>query len=149
MQQLVQRDLVISDDIWSLYRHHTKKQTRPTLDELSKLLQLEIHRLSKVFIVIDALNECPEGNGTRDSFVAEIRKFQPIIYLLVTSRHISTIEREFEKAAWVEIHATNKDIGRYIKSRIKGDRQLIRHIQKEPALQSTIINTIIEKTKGM
>lgn len=133
----------------SLYRHHNQKQTRPTLDELSKLLQLEVCRLLKVFILIDALDECPESNSTRDSFVAEIRKLQPITHLLVTSRHISTIEREFERAARVEIHATDEDIGRYIESRIKGDRQLIRYIQKDPALQGTIINTIVEKTKGM
>jgi hypothetical protein len=114
---------------------------------LSKLLQLEINRLSKAFIVVDALDECPDG--TRESFLAEIRKLPPNIHLLITSRHISTIEREFEKAARVEIHATDEDIRRYIESRIKGDRQLTRHVQKEPALQSTIINTIIEKTKGM
>lgn len=149
LQQLIQRNPVISDDIVSLYRHHKQMQTCPTLDELSKLLQLEIRRLSKVFILIDALDECSESNSTRDSFVAEIRNLQPITHLLVTSRHISTIEREFEKAARVEIHATDEDIRKYVESRIKGDRQLIRQIQKDPALQGTIINTIIEKTKGM
>lgn len=132
-----------------LYRQHSKKQTRPTLDELSKLLQLEVFRFSKVFIVIDALDECPENRGTRDSFITEIRNLQPITHLLVTSRQISTIEREFQKAAQVEIHAKDEDIGRYIESRIQGDYQLIRYTQKDPGLQDTIRNTIIEKTKGM
>jgi ankyrin repeat domain-containing protein 50 len=113
------------------------------------LLQLEVHHPSKVFIVIDALDECPNSNGTRDALVAEIRKLPPIIHLLITSRHISTIEREFDKVARVEIRASDKDVRRYIESQIKGDRQLTRHIQKDPALQGTIVNTIIEKTKGM
>jgi hypothetical protein len=155
LQQLVQKDPVISDDIVSLYRQHSKKQTRPTLDEMSKLLQSKVHhllevcRLSEVFIIIDALDECPESNGTRDSFVAEIRKLQPITHLLVTSRHISTIEREFEKAAWVEIHATGEDIGRYIESRIRSEGRLLRLLKANPALQAKITNTVIENAKGM
>jgi hypothetical protein len=58
----------------SLYCHHNEKQkeTRPNLDELSKLLQSEVQRHSNVFIIIDALDECPE----KESFLAEIRKLQ-------------------------------------------------------------------------
>ena len=58
-----------------LYRRHSKKQTRPTLGELSKLLQSEVRHISKVFIVIDALDECPESNRTRESFLAGPKLF--------------------------------------------------------------------------
>jgi ankyrin repeat domain-containing protein 50 len=149
LQQLVQRGPVISNDIVSLYRHHSKMQTRPTLDELSKLLQLEVRRFSKAFIVIDALDECPESKGTRDSFVAEIRKLQPIAHVMVTSRHISTIEREFEKAARVEIRASGEDVRRYLEGRIENEGRLIRLVKADLALQETILNTIVENAKGM
>jgi hypothetical protein len=133
----------------SLYRYHSKKQTRPTLNELSKLLQLEVRRISEVFIVIDALDECPESNGTRDSFVAEIRKLQPTTHLLITSRHISTIEREFEKAAQVEIRASDKDVRIYLEGRIESEGRLVRLVKADAALQATIANTIVENAKGM
>src|SRR5205085_10842297 len=122
---------------------------RPTLGEWSKLLQSEVHRFSKVFIVIDALDECFEGDGSRWSFLAEIQKLHPSIHLLVTSRHISTIEHEFEKAACMEIHASDEDVRRYVEGRIEQERQLSRHVKADPALQETIINAIVEKAKGM
>jgi hypothetical protein len=132
----------------SLYHHHVKKRTRPTLSEWSKLLQSEVRRLSKVFIIIDALDECPESNGTRDSFLIEIRKLQPSIHLLVTSRHIPTIS-DFENAARVDVRASDKDVRRYLKDRIERERRLVRHVKADPTLQETIINTIVEKAKGM
>jgi hypothetical protein len=149
LQQLVQGESVISEDITLLYRHHNKKQTRPTLDELSKLLQLEVCRLSRVFIIIDALDECTEINYTRESFLAEIRKLQPTTHLLITSRHISTIEREFEMAAHVEIRASDEDVRRYLESRIETEGRLWRLIKADPALQANIVNTIVESAKGM
>ena len=149
LQQLVQRNPVISNDVVSLYHHHNMKQTRPTLDELSKLLQSEVRRISKVFIVIDALDECPEGNRTRESFLTEIRKLQPTIYLLVTSRHILAIEREFEQAARIDIYASGEDVKKYLKYRIESEGRLVRLVKPDPALQAAIVNTIVENAKGM
>jgi hypothetical protein len=85
LKQLVQRNAVISEKIISLYENHIKKQTPLTLKECSNLIKLEAHRFSKVFMVIDALDECSKINGTRMSFLTEIRKLQPSIHLLVTS----------------------------------------------------------------
>jgi hypothetical protein len=133
----------------SLYHCHSKKRTRPTLDELSKLLQSEVRRISKVFIVIDALDECPESNRTRESFLSEIRKLQPTIHLLITSRHILAIEREFEHAAQVEICASSEDVKKYLKYRIESEGRLVRLVKADPALQAAIVNTIVENAKGM
>ena len=149
LQQLIQSNSTISNEISSLYHDHIKKQKRPTLDQWFKLLQSEVQRFSKVFIIIDALDECPESKGTRDSFLAEIRKLQPSIHLLVTSRHIPTIECEFEKAAQVEIRARDEDVRRYLERRIKREHRLISLVKVDLALQETIINTIVEKAKGM
>ncbi|KAI9767661.1 MAG: hypothetical protein M1840_005532 [Geoglossum simile] len=149
LQQLVQRNPVISEKVISLYRSHTQRQSRPTLGEYSSLLQSEICRFSKVFIVIDALDECPEDKGVRESFLAEIHKLQPSIYLFVTSRHISTIERMFEEAAHVEIRASDKDVRMYLEGRIKREGRLARNVRADPSLKEKIIYTIVEKAKGM
>jgi ankyrin repeat domain-containing protein 50 len=147
LQQLVQRKRAVSDEIASLYRCHIEEGTRPTLNTWSELLQLEVRRLSKIFIIVDALDECLES--TRDSFLVEIQKLQPSIHLLVTSRHNITIEPEFKRAARVEIRASDEDVKKYLKDRIESERQLVRQVRKNPALQETVISTIMENAKGM
>jgi ankyrin repeat domain-containing protein 50 len=146
LQQLVRRNPVISDEIRSLYDHHIKEGTRPTLAEWSKLLQLEACRPSKTFIVIDALDECPES--TRESFLAEIQKLRRNTYLFITSRHLS-IERDFEDAAQVDIRASDEDVRRYLEDRIKKEHRLARCIGADLTLQETIIDTIIQKARGV
>lgn len=149
LQQLVRGKPAISNEIVSLYRDHIKKQTRPTLTECTNLLQSEVLGFSKVFIVVDALDECAESNGTRMNFLTKIRRLLPDVHLLITSRHIPSIERELERAAHVEIRASNEDVARYLGGRIGREHRLVRHVRADPALQKTIINTIVEKAKGM
>ena len=147
--QLAQRHTVLSDEITSLYHRHIKKQTRPTINELSGLLQSEINRFLRVFVVIDALDECPQGKDARDIFLSEVQKLQPGIHLLVTSRHDTQIEREFGNAARLEIRANDSDVRKYLKGRIASMSQLVRHVKKDPTLQDIIINTLAEKAEGM
>ena len=113
------------------------------------MLQLQVYGLSKVFILIDALDECPDNNSTRMCFLAEIRKLSSSINLLATSRHSSTIEREFERAARLEICASDEDVRRYLEGRIKIEHQLVRLVKAYSDLQENIIRTIVKKAKGM
>src|SRR5438046_1366183 len=84
--QIVRKNDVIPDEIKSLYiEHRNMRSKRMTC---SKLLQQEVRRHSKVFIVIDALDECPESNGIRESFLAEIRELLPSITTSV--RYLAT-----------------------------------------------------------
>ncbi|KAN0073009.1 hypothetical protein V8E54_009123 [Elaphomyces granulatus] len=149
LQQLVQRKTMISDGILSLYDYHAKRGTRPSLGGWSKVLKSEIENYSKVFILIDALDESNENSGVRDGFLAEIRKLQPSIYLLVTSRHITTIEREFENAARVEIRASDEDVRKYLEGRIERESRLKCHVKAHPALREEIVQMIVKKADGM
>lgn len=47
-----------SNNIDALYKHHRDRNTHPILDNLTETLKLEIGMYSKVFIVVDALDEC-------------------------------------------------------------------------------------------
>jgi hypothetical protein len=140
---------MISDGILSLYDYHAKRGTRPSLGGWSKVLKSEIENYSKVFILIDALDESNENSGVRDGFLAEIRKLQPSIYLLVTSRHITTIEREFENAARVEIRASDEDVRKYLEGRIERESRLKCHVKAHPALREEIVQMIVKKADGM
>ncbi|KAI9770937.1 MAG: hypothetical protein M1840_002641 [Geoglossum simile] len=148
LQQIVQRGPSISDKLSSVYNRHIQKQTRPVLSEWLELLKSESRHFSKLFIVIDAFDEFSERNGTRDSFFAEIRTL-PNMHLLVTSRHISTIESLFEKTARVEVRAIDTDVRRYLECRIEREGRLVRHVKADPSLKETIVDTVVAKAKGM
>jgi hypothetical protein len=147
LQQLVQTKPTISDEIVSLYHRHTnKKKKRPTVTEWSNSLklELEVRNFSRVFIVIDALDECSDITG----FLTAIRKLQPSICLLVTSRHIPSIEHAFKMAARIEIRASDEDIRKYVEKRIMEDR-LAKLVEPDPTLRETIVNSIVQSANGM
>ncbi|KAI9778250.1 MAG: hypothetical protein M1839_008274 [Geoglossum umbratile] len=147
LQQLVQKGSSIPKKVLSLYRDRTRKP--PTLNEFSKLLQSEIRRFSRVFVIIDALDECTDGDGTRGRFLAELRKLQPDIHLLVTSRHMTIPERDFEEAMRVEIRARDEDVEKHLESRIGRESRLTSYVKRDPSLRGTIISTIVKKARGM
>jgi len=149
LQQLVRQRSNIPDSIIALYKCHTDKRTRPLLDEYSDLLQSVVHDFSRVFIVIDALDEYIEKDGTRDKFLNEIKKLLPNVYFLATSRWVLNIEREFEGSVKLEIRASDENITRYVKSRIENEARLKRHVRGHLVLQDTIINTIVKNSRGM
>lgn len=147
LQKLVQQLRPISGSIFDLYRHHRDKATRPSLSEYSRLLAAELHHFSRIFIVIDALDECAEEGGIREQFLTEVRKLLPSVHLLVTSRDIPDMERKFEGATRLDIHASDGDIRRYLKNRV--DRELARFLKRDTTLQADILTTITEKAQGM
>lgn len=146
LQQLIQSHGFISDQLSLLYNHHVKRQTRPSLVEWSDLLQSEVRRHSRTYIIVDALDECSEG--ARDIFLDEIRKL-PNANLLVTSRPNLIIEHDFEGTASIEIRASEEDVRKYLECRISKERRLLRHVKEDPTLLDTIASTIVERAKGM
>jgi hypothetical protein len=147
LQQLIQRLPAIPSDIISIYKQHVRQQTRLSLAEYSRLLQSQVQRFSKVYVIIDALDEYPRGYGISD-FLPEIRKL-PNTHLLVTSRSVADIQREFAEESCLEIRACDTDVKDYIEARIAGEPQMVRHIKADPSLRTAILDTIIQKANGM
>lgn len=149
MQQLVQRHTIVPDDdgVRNLYKYHMRARTCPSLGEFFNLLQSQLHKFSKTFVIIDALDECSESN--RESLITKILKLQSDIHLLVTSRRIADIECLLENAARLEILAKDEDVRRYLEGRITREGRLKRHIKSDPMLQDAIMDTIVDKARGM
>lgn len=113
--QLVQNQETFSNDVQALYKLHSRKGTRPTLSEVTKVLQSETGRYLKIFVVVDALDECPEDNGSRKGLLKELRALLPTVNLMVTSRFIDTIAHEFKGVTQLEICASVDDIQAYVR----------------------------------
>jgi hypothetical protein len=147
--QLVQNQDTLSNDVQALYKLHSRKCTRPTLSEVSKMLQSEAGRYLKIFVVVDALDECPEDNGSRKILLKELRALRPTINLMVTSRFIDNIAREFKGMTQLEISASVEDIQAYVRGRISQENKLLRNVGKDSALKEDIVKSVTGNAEKM
>lgn len=148
LKQLVQDRPLITQPISSLYDRHQTRRTRPSLEELLSALRNVLGKYLKVYIVIDALDECPELGGTRRQLLEICRDLQrqSDVRLMATSRHIPDIVEEFKDTARVEVRASNSDVKRYVAGKL--DR-LARCVQRDIHLQELVQNKIVEAVDGM
>ncbi|KAH7304498.1 hypothetical protein BKA65DRAFT_531311 [Rhexocercosporidium sp. MPI-PUGE-AT-0058] len=149
LKQLVQRRLpAVSSSILNLYQHHRDKKTRPPLTEYARFLAAELRHFSKVYVVIDALDECSEDGRTRELFLTEAQKLFPSICLLVTSRDL--LDTKFENAARLDINASDQDIERYLRSRIKVElARFIKTDDPDSTFSANVLTSITAKANGM
>jgi hypothetical protein len=92
LQQLIQRRRVIPNKVCLLYEQHISKGTWPSLADYSKLLHRELAACSRAFVIVDALDECDEANGTRGNLITSLLGLPPTTYVMVTPRHSLSIE---------------------------------------------------------
>ncbi|KAJ7266730.1 ankyrin repeat domain-containing protein [Mycena rebaudengoi] len=131
----------------SLYHKHLEKQTRPSADEMHMILSSAVADYSKVYIVINALNEYPEIK--RHVWLKHLAGLKPNINLLFTSRPHITPEMFFPNTPALEIRATEEDICRYLDAQIQNSFRLSKHVQSHPELHQEIENQIISNVDGM
>jgi hypothetical protein len=145
LQQIVQSETKLLDGINAFYEEHRRKRTRPSLADFMRLLQKEAQRFSRIFIIIDGVDECRDNN-IRDSLFSEITKLKPYLHLLITARpHI----RPASDASILEIVCNRLDIEMYIHSRLQKEHRLKRYIAKDPELENKIIARIAWFSQGM
>jgi hypothetical protein len=153
LQQLQLRKTTISTAIYNLWRTHTERKTRPTLPEILTLLQDEAHNFIKLFVVLDALDECPEkyhDRDCRDKLLTLIHELGPGLRLLATGRsHIKNVTEVFPDATVIKIRGTEEDIRKYVNSRIDMERNLKYYIGKDTKLRRRVTHKIAKKVDGM
>ncbi|KAJ7278138.1 hypothetical protein C8J57DRAFT_1060053, partial [Mycena rebaudengoi] len=110
----------------TLYHKHHEKGTRPSVEEMHALLSSEVAGYSKVYFVIDALDEYPETK--RHVLLKHLAALKPNINLLFTSRPHITPEMFFPSTPALEIRATEEDIHRYLDAQIQNSFQLSKHV---------------------
>jgi hypothetical protein len=131
-----------------LYNRHKTKRTRPSLDEISRSLQAVATLYSRVFIIIDALDECQVSHGCREKFLSEMFNLQTKTgaNLFTTSRFIPEITEKFDEGLRLEIRASNQDIQRYLDGYMS---QLPGYVLRSSDLQDEIKTNIIKAVDGM
>jgi ankyrin repeat domain-containing protein 50 len=148
IQQLLFQQSTIPKDIIELYNSHIHSNTGPDLQELSTHLKLVVSLFTKVYIVVDALDECDESNRTRTSLLTQLENLEKSVQLLFTSRPLGEIE-SLRDATQVKIRAQEDDMRKYLSDRIPHEHRLAELCRKHDGLEEEIVNKIISKADGM
>lgn len=139
LKQLAEGQTSMPVVVKDLFERHQKQRTRPQLNDYLRALKSVVAMFSKVFIVLDALDECQESHGCRESFLSEVFKLQQNsrASIFATSRFVPAITDKFESATNLQIRAKKGDLQVYIN----------RFLERRPRLSgkgSTLCNEVKE-----
>jgi hypothetical protein len=150
LKQFVQEQPFIPGSMKTLYNRHKDRRTRPSLSEILGILRTVAAAYSRVFIIVDALDECQISDGCRQIFLSGLFNLQATcgVNLFVTSRPILSIENDFEekRSLKLEIRASAEDVRRYLDSHIS---RLPGFVARSLELQEELKTNIIKAVDGM
>ncbi|KAJ7218761.1 ankyrin repeat-containing domain protein [Mycena rebaudengoi] len=136
----------ISASVQKLYQKHQKQCTRPSLDDVRDIVRSAVAEWSRVFIIVDALDEYPEAHRR---ILLDTLAAIGAVSLLLTSRPNIAPESFFPAALVLEICAREEDIRRYIDVHIQTSSRLSKHVRVRPELRAEIESKIIGDVDGM
>lgn len=136
------------DNVKSVYDRHKKKRTRPSLEEIVQLLDSVVGIYSRVFIIVDALDECQVSDGCRLKFLSALFELQirHRINIFATSRFIPEVTEHFKDSKTLVIYAKTDDVAKYLKDHM---HELPYFVQQNQQLQQEIVTGILSVIDGM
>ncbi|KAF7368697.1 Ankyrin repeat-containing protein [Mycena venus] len=137
----------MSASVRQLHEKHCEPRTRPTLEETHYVLCSTVLEYSKVFIIVDALDEYPEQQ--RHILLHRLSSLTSTVNLMFTSRAHISIGHVVPNLESLEIRATEGDIRRYLYAEILRSSRLSRHIESRPDLREEIEKNIVRRSDGM
>ena len=148
LKQLSEQRQALPDCVKDIFNKHKTKHTRPSSSEISTNLRSVAAMYSKVFIVVDALDECQVVDGSRKCLLIEIFNLQTNsnVSFLATSRHIPDIIDNFQDEMQLDVRATEEDIRRYL----DGQSSLLPSFVCESSdLKEEVMVAILQAVDGM
>ena len=148
LKQLIQERPSGFEAVATLYDCHANRRTRPSLEEVLGALRLVVSNYSKVYVVVDALDECIDHDGSRSQLLAALRNLQSEgnLNLMATSRFIPEVMQQFSFAPVLEVRASDSDVKRFVEGQIY---RLPRCVQRDDGLQGVIKDGISTAVAGM
>jgi AAA domain/Heterokaryon incompatibility protein (HET) len=146
LKQLIQGRPSVPEPVVNLYDRHADRGTRPSLEEILNALQAVVSSYSKVYVVVDALDECL--NHDRSQLLAMLRNLQSKGHLsfMATSRFIPEVMQQFNLSPMLEVRASDSDVKLFI----AGQMYLLpEFVQRDSQLQTAIQDGISTAVEGM
>lgn len=148
LKQLCQQLPGLPEGVRALYGLHYAQRTRPSTNELQYVLSATISEYSRVFIILDALDECRISDNFRSMFLARILELQQQhnVNIFATSRFIPSICEQLSTSLQLEIRARKEDILTYLRHNMNPERFFLKSNEN---LQKEIREAIAEAAEGM
>ncbi|KAM0355174.1 hypothetical protein ACHAPU_001037 [Fusarium lateritium] len=151
LEQLVRRRPLLSERLRPLHEKHDRRGTQHTLQEIYDILENVVRTYSRVFILIDALDEYQENRRPGDNwqiFIDEIfnLKSKTRANVFATSRFIPSIIERFQNKTTVEITARDEDLYKYIDQNMP---RLPRFVPQRDRIQDGVRDWVLKSTDGM
>jgi Cdc6-like AAA superfamily ATPase len=148
LKQLAQGQTLLPECVKLLYNKHKDRLTRASIKEISEALHTVAAMYSKVFIIVDALDECQVSDDCRSRFLDEVFNLQAkcAVNFMATSRAIPEISERFTGAKLVTISATTEDVRNYVDGHLS---QLPSFVRRSPELKEEVVSGIIRAIDGM
>jgi len=158
--QLSARSDSYCDILFRLYLAHDGGAQKPSEDDLMKCLKemVALPDHPPVYLIIDALDECPDSSGMPSSREQVLYLFKelvglslPNLYLCVTSRSEVDIRTALEPLTSCRVSLHNqsghkKDITVYVTSVVQSDPKMRRWREQDRRL---VIETLTQRADGM
>jgi Cdc6-like AAA superfamily ATPase len=148
VKQLVQGRPSAAEPVERLHKKHYERGTKPLVEEIFSVLREVVAKHATVYIVIDALDESHDSDGTRSQLLARLKALQVEhdVRIMATARFLPEIQAEFLSAIKLEIQASDEDVRQYVAGQT---HRLPRCIQRDPALQAMMQDKLAEAVDGM
>lgn len=154
LMQIARNLGALPEPLLELYRRHQSRNperpTPPTTDELLGVLIGILRLETKIFIVIDALDECKQIYLLLETWCAIFDQSESSCRFLLTSRaeiEIQTWLRELNiKDLQIQSANVDHDVALYVRAVLQTDDRLRKHRQ---GIQDLIITTLTNGAKGM
>lgn len=148
LKQLAQGQSSLAESVKDLHNRHEGKRTQALRDEISRTLRSVAIMYSRVFIIVDALDECQVSDGCRIGFLSEIFQLRDKIgaNIFVTSRDNWEIKKLFRESISLEIRASDEDLQLYLSDRLSKTQCLV---GCRPEQLDEIKAAIIKAVRGM
>lgn len=121
LRQVASQKPVLPTSLLELYTKFGEQNRRPQIQDFELTLLHVCQNFDQVFIAIDALDECDEGQS-RKHFLLFLATLQqtPSIRLFVTSRpYPEEIRKAFGSAPQVTVEASDADLRKYLRRKIE------------------------------
>jgi len=158
--QLSDQSDIFFDTLFSLYSAHKDGSKAPTDDSLTKCLKdmLTITEHVPIYLVMDALDECPNDSGipsSREKVLELVKELvglrQPNLRLCITSRPEFDIRTTLESLATQQVclhdeSGQKQDIIDYVTSVVHSDKKMMKWRDDD---KNMVIEKLTEKADGM
>ncbi|KAH7411657.1 hypothetical protein DE146DRAFT_732098 [Phaeosphaeria sp. MPI-PUGE-AT-0046c] len=152
--QLSQYSQRISSELIDLFAQCMQRKGQPSIETLLKLSQQLISEFSRVYLVLDALDECSQRAELMQVLTTMSLWRPQNTHMLVTSRLERDIEVSIMKFSEgntrviLDSAVVDEDIRQYVRQRLADD-QALKKWHGDPDLRQEIENTLIQGSQGM